>query len=204
MRDKINLKEIKVKERHIYMCDLGEGVGSEQNGVRPVLIVKNQKGCDNGTIVTIIPITSKLNKGSNMMTHVSVGEESGLHMSSEIITEQTRTISKSRLLFDGELREIGEVSDYIYNKVGIALNRDMGFKKLYFDKKEAFRMFDALYSVQDLGKDNPALRFIAEQIKKYCNDYNEDYNELNKMYMQKVRMSNTISSREYTSNRYYQ
>ena len=86
-----------IKRQDIFYADLGEGVGSEQEGVRPVLILQNDTGNKHSTTVIVASITSQLNK-SHLPTHVQI--DTGTHgnkYTSIILLEQIRTVDKSRL-----------------------------------------------------------------------------------------------------------
>lgn len=90
------------KKRHIlrgdiYLADLRPAVGSEQNGVRPVLIIQNNTGNKHSPTVIAAAITSRQTK-SRLPTHVRVGEVPGMFRNSVILLEQIRTLDKSRLL----------------------------------------------------------------------------------------------------------
>ena len=76
----------------IYLADLGEGVGSEQRGERPVLIVQNNKGNIFSPTVTVLPITTKIHKSEGMPTHVILDDVNGLSEKSAIMAEQITTI----------------------------------------------------------------------------------------------------------------
>ena len=90
------MKEIQRGE--IYLADLGEGVGSEQKGVRPVLIVQNNRGNKYSPTVTVLPITTKVHKSSGLPTHVILDGIGGLKEKSATIAEQIVTIDKTRLI----------------------------------------------------------------------------------------------------------
>lgn len=85
-----------VKRGEIYYADLSPVVGSEQGGVRPVLIVQNDIGNKYSPTVIIAAITSQINKGK-LPTHVEIATEYGLPKDSVILLEQIRTIDKKRL-----------------------------------------------------------------------------------------------------------
>lgn len=86
-----------VKRGDIYYADLRPVVGSEQGGVRPVLIIQNDMGNRYSPTVICAAITSKLNK-AKLPTHISLDSESyGIVKDSVILLEQVRTIDKSRL-----------------------------------------------------------------------------------------------------------
>lgn len=85
-----------VQRGDIYYADLGERLGSEQSGLRPVLIIQNNVGNLHSPTVIVSPLTSKLNK-ARMPTHVRVGARFGLTANSLILFEQIMTIDKQRL-----------------------------------------------------------------------------------------------------------
>ena len=81
----------------IYLADLSPVVGSEQGGVRPVLVVQNDIGNHFSPTVVVVAITSRLSK-SQIPTHVEIsGGEFGLSEKSVVLCEQIRTIDKRRL-----------------------------------------------------------------------------------------------------------
>ena len=86
-----------VKRGDIYYADLRQVVGSEQGGVRPVLIIQNDMGNRYSPTVICAAITSKMNK-AKLPTHIALNSEDyGIVKDSVILLEQVRTIDKSRL-----------------------------------------------------------------------------------------------------------
>ena len=85
-----------VKRGEIYYADLSPVVGSEQGGVRPVLIVQNDVGNKYSPTVIAAAITSQQDK-SNLPTHINLGAGNGLQKDSIVLLEQVRTIDKTRL-----------------------------------------------------------------------------------------------------------
>ena len=81
----------------IYYADLNPVVGSEQGGIRPVLILENEVGNWFSPTVIVAAMTAKGGK-AHLPTHVPVGTDSGLRRPSLVLAEQVRTIDKSRLL----------------------------------------------------------------------------------------------------------
>lgn len=81
----------------LYYADLGKGVGSEQEGYRPVVIIQNDTGNHYSPTVIIAAITSKVNVKPKLPTHYFVNAEGGLELPSVILLEQLRTIDKRRL-----------------------------------------------------------------------------------------------------------
>lgn len=86
-----------VKRGDVYYADLSPVIGSEQGGVRPVLIVQNDIGNKYSPTVIISAITSKINK-AKLPTHIEISSEDfSLPKDSVVLLEQIRTIDKKRL-----------------------------------------------------------------------------------------------------------
>ncbi len=86
-----------IKRGDIYYADLRPVVGSEQGGVRPVLIIQNDAGNRHSPTVICAAITSRMNK-AKLPTHVELTtEECDISKDSVILLEQIRTIDKQRL-----------------------------------------------------------------------------------------------------------
>lgn len=86
----------KVNRGDLYYADLNPVVGSEQGGVRPVVILQNNIGNKYSPTTIVAAITSKQNKNP-MPTHVFVSKRQDLPMNSVILLEQIRTLDKKRL-----------------------------------------------------------------------------------------------------------
>lgn len=107
-------QEMEIKRGNIYYAALDETyVGSEQTGVRPVVILQNDMGNEHSPTVIVAPITSKINSKSIIPTHVFIkGYKNRLKQNSLILTEQIRAIDKKRLRYfvgtldAGELRTV--------------------------------------------------------------------------------------------------
>lgn len=104
--------ENSVKRGEIYMADLSPVVGSEQGGIRPVLIIQNNVGNKYSPTVIVTAITSKLDK-AHLPTHIELSAEKyHLPKDSVALLEQIRTLDKRRLrekitaLEDGKMKEI--------------------------------------------------------------------------------------------------
>ncbi len=88
---------LNIRRGDIYYADLRPVIGSEQGGVRPVLIIQNDMGNKYSPTVIVAAITSKLNK-AKLPTHVELASDRyGIVKDSVILLEQVRTIDKSRL-----------------------------------------------------------------------------------------------------------
>ncbi len=111
-----------IKRGEIYYADLSPVVGSEQGGIRPILIVQNDTGNKYSPTVIAAAITSKLNK-AKLPTHIELCEgECGLSKNSVILLEQIRTLDKRRLR-----EKLGELPTPTMNKVNTALLISLGF-----------------------------------------------------------------------------
>ena len=114
-----------VKRGDIFYADLSPVVGSEQGGVRPVLVVQNDVGNKFSPTVIISAITSQINK-AKMPTHIEItAQEYGLAKDSVILLEQIRTIDKKRLK-----ERIGKLDDDLMQKVDDALTVSFGLTEI--------------------------------------------------------------------------
>ena len=103
-----------LKRGEIYYADLNPVIGSEQGGIRPVLVIQNNMGNTHSPTVIIAPITSSLEK-SKLPTHIHISTE-GLYDGAIVLLEQLRTIDKSRIsdfvarLDDITMKRVGEAA----------------------------------------------------------------------------------------------
>jgi len=112
---------VTVKRGDIYYADLSPVVGSEQGGVRPVLIVQNDMGNRFSPTVIAVDITSQRDK-SRLPTHISVrSHDCGLARDSVVLLEQIRTIDKKRLK-----ERMGKLDDQSMTQVNRALSISFG------------------------------------------------------------------------------
>ena len=78
----------------MYYADLGRGIGSEQEGYRPVLIIQNDTGNKHSPTVIVAAISSKVDAKAKLPTHYLLKAENGLELPSLVLMEQLRTIVK--------------------------------------------------------------------------------------------------------------
>ena len=113
--------DINVKRGDIYYADLSPVVGSEQGGIRPVLVIQNDIGNKYSPTVIAAAITSQINK-AKMPTHIELAaKDYGLNKDSVILLEQIRTIDKRRLR-----EKIGRIDDGLMASVNNALSISFG------------------------------------------------------------------------------
>ena len=113
-----------VKRGDIYYADLSPVVGSEQGGVRPVLIIQNDIGNKYSPTVICAALTSQINK-AKLPTHLEISAERyGLQKDSVILLEQIRTIDKKRLK-----EKMGHLDDDVMNRVNNAITVSFGLEE---------------------------------------------------------------------------
>ena len=111
-----------IKRGEMYYADLSPVVGSEQGGVRPVLVVQNDVGNKYSPTIIAAAITSQINK-AKLPTHIELNADVfGLQKDSVVLLEQIRTIDKMRLK-----ERIGEVPMDLMDKINKALLISLGF-----------------------------------------------------------------------------
>ncbi|MFW5999172.1 MAG: type II toxin-antitoxin system PemK/MazF family toxin [Halanaerobiaceae bacterium] len=105
----------------VFYADLNPVIGSEQGGVRPVLIIQNDIGNKYSPTVIVAAITSKIDK-AKLPTHIEItAEKSNLEKDSVILLEQIRTVDKKRLQ-----RHVTRLNDTIMEKVNKAVEISLG------------------------------------------------------------------------------
>lgn len=110
-----------VKRGDIYYADLSPVIGSEQGGVRPVLVVQNDVGNRYSPTVIAAAITSQINK-AKLPTHIEIdAQDYGLSRDSVVLLEQVRTIDKKRLK-----EKIGHLDEDMMDRVNDALEISLG------------------------------------------------------------------------------
>lgn len=111
---------MEVNRGDVYYADLSPVVGSEQGGIRPVLVVQNDVGNRYSPTVIIAAITSQLSK-AKLPTHIELGKEYGLEKDSVVLLEQIRTLDKRRLK-----EKVCTIDNITMQKVDIAIMISLG------------------------------------------------------------------------------
>ncbi len=111
-----------IRRGDMFYADLSPVIGSEQGGIRPVLIIQNDTGNKYSPTVIAAAITSQMNK-NKLPTHIEIGsDEFGLKADSVVLAEQIRTIDKSRLR-----EKIGHIdNNIVMDKINNALGVSFG------------------------------------------------------------------------------
>lgn len=113
-----------IKRGELYYADLSPVIGSEQGGIRPVLVVQNDIGNKYSPTIIAAAVTSKINK-AKLPTHIELSAiDFGLQRDSVVLLEQIRTIDKRRLK-----ERIGSLPENTMLMVDNALLISLGFNK---------------------------------------------------------------------------
>ena len=124
MSEKTSKKNIRRGE--IYLADLEPIIGSEQGGIRPVLIIQNNKGNMHSSTTIAAPITTK-RIPNRLPVHVfTFAGKSGLPQNSSVMLEQIRVLDKSRLS-----EYVGRINDFTMDEVDRALKISVGLNSKY-------------------------------------------------------------------------
>ena len=112
-----------IKRGDIYYADLSPVVGSEQGGLRPVLIIQNDVGNKYSPTVIAAAITSRMEK-SKLPTHIDLyADKVGLSKDSVVLLEQVRNIDKQRLK-----EKMGHLDDVAMNEINNAIAVSFGLQ----------------------------------------------------------------------------
>lgn len=113
---------MKIRLGDIFYANLNPTIGCEQDGIRPVLVVQNNKGNRFSPTIVIIPITSNINKTS-LPTHVVLENTKGLEKKSVALVEQIRTLDKKRLI-----RKISQIAESDLENVKQAIKDNLNIR----------------------------------------------------------------------------
>jgi mRNA interferase MazF len=112
---------VEVRRGYVFFADLSPVVGSEQGGVRPVLVVQNNVGNRYSPTIIVAAITSQINK-AKLPTHVELSaHECNLDRDSVVLLEQIRTIDKQRLQ-----NKVTELDERIMQQIDDSLRISLG------------------------------------------------------------------------------
>lgn len=191
-----------VSRGDIYLVDLGRDnkIGSEQAGVRPVVVVQNEIGNRFSPTVIVATITSQTQK-KKLPTQVLVGTECGLLKPSMVMCEQTFTLAKERLS-----KKVGNVTEEIMTYIDEALSISLELKKpesreVTIAKEKANSILELDKFVQmwlDKGKPIEVIydfiedrRIKLKDLERYCRDFNLDYSE----YYKEVSINRGVNNK---------
>lgn len=116
------MEERSFRRGEIYVADLSPYVGSEQGGIRPVIILQNNLGNIFSPTLIVAPLTSRYKK-RNLPTHYLIEDVEELKTTSLVLLEQIKTIDKRRIT-----EYIGQASKYDIKNIEKALTISLGFE----------------------------------------------------------------------------
>ena len=93
----MDIEKTIIKRGDMYYVDFNPVVGSEQNGIRPAIVIQNNMGNRYSPTYIVAAVTSRLSGKSDLPTHVLLSDVKGLPRKSVILLEQIRTIDNSRI-----------------------------------------------------------------------------------------------------------
>ena len=137
-----------VKRGDIYYADLSPVVGSEQGGMRPVLIIQNDVGNRYSPTVIAAAITSRMGK-TRLPTHIDIyAEKAGLAKDSVVLLEQVRTLDKRRLK-----EKMGHLDENIMNEINSAIAISFGLSESETITESPSVTFTSPAAVASVGED---------------------------------------------------
>lgn len=121
---------MKIKRGQIYLADLGEGYGSEQGGIRPVLVVQNNKGNKHSPTILVACITSKAHSKHYLPTHYVIPKHVGLKYDSLVMMEQIKVIDEKRII-----KYIGKLSPKFMKILDKKIKISFGLTYPYYKRR---------------------------------------------------------------------
>lgn len=138
----IKYRDALVLRGDLYYADLSPVVGSEQGGLRPVLVVQNNTGNRHSPTIIVAAITSRTTK-AKLPTHVPVSrQDSGLKCDSTILLEQVRTIDRCRLKeYIGQLpaAQMAQADQALLTSFGLNAVNAVAFSQSYSNSTGAMQ-----------------------------------------------------------------
>lgn len=122
---------MKIKRGQIYLADLGEGYGSEQGGIRPVLVVQNNKGNKHSPTILVACITSKAHSKHYLPTHYVIPKHVGLKYDSMVMMEQIKVIDEKRII-----KYIGKLSPKFMKILDKKIKISFGLTYPYYKRRK--------------------------------------------------------------------
>ena len=117
------MKRITIHKGELWLADMEQGTGSEQKGVRPVLILQNDIGNRHSPTTIIACLTSRIDTEKELPIHCLLKRGNGLKYPSVVMLEQIFTIDRQRLL-----KRIGKIDDFDMHRVEIRLRNSLGLR----------------------------------------------------------------------------
>lgn len=168
-----------IRRGDIFLANLNtyaEKTYIQQGISRPVIIVSNEKANAYSPVITILPLTSKLDK-TKLPTHVILNNQiCGLKQTSLALAEQNMPLDKINLI-----RKVGRCPEELMQRIEMAMKIHLGM----FDSDRAYELVDTINSIDERAKsigydieDASYRAGLVNDLKMYCEQFNYDYTEL--------------------------
>ncbi len=174
---------------NVYYVDLGHNMDSEQNGIRPCVILQNNKGNENSSTVQVAPITSKSKQ--LLPSHVILTKEDGMREDSIICLEQIKTVSKRRLFHNGHPNKIMQLSKNKIFEVDVAIQKQLGLIDIVFDESHACELIKQMKTLDQnikIKRSKELISLLNEKVDEFIN------------YCLKYQKNHLFVMREYNNN----
>lgn len=135
--------EQSIERGGIYLVQMENGVGSEQAGMRPFLVLQNDKGNEHSFTHSGVPLSTEL-KSLYLPTHIVAADSTCLEYASVVLVEQLTSLSRNRFV-----SRLGKLDKNTLNKVAVAVNVHLGLKDI--------RDIDKTVFIRRLTEINPAI-----------------------------------------------
>jgi mRNA interferase MazF len=162
----------------IYMVDFGfNNMDSEQEGIRPALIISNNMGNKHSSLISVAPLTSKNKKP--LPTHVNLTRNDGMQRDSIICLEQTKTITKRKLFYNGTPIKVLKLSDEKIWEVNIAIEKQFGIIDLLFNQDHALELVEQINTLKNIKVKQQSRSLVGilndkiNELIDYCKIYNK-------------------------------
>lgn len=163
----------------VYYVDLGYNMDSEQNGIRPCVIIQNNKGNENAPTIQVAPITSKYKQ--LLPSHVVLTKNDGMREDSIICLEQIRSVSKRRLFYNDRPNKILQLSKEKIFEVDVAIQKQLGLVGITFDESYANKLISQIKTLEQnikIKKSKDLINLLNEKVEEfiiYCSKYRKNH-----------------------------
>jgi len=164
----------------VYMIDFGfNNWDSEQEGIRPALIIQNNMGNKNSSTISVAPLTSK--KKNPLSVHVELSVQDGMNQNSIICIEQTRVVSKRRLFYNAVPIKILKLSEEKIFEVNTAIEKEFGIIDVMYNPDHSFRLAEQIKALEKniiVKQSRDLIELCEDKIKElaiYCKKYHRDH-----------------------------
>lgn len=121
----------RVRRGEVYLANLGKGIGSEEQGIRPVVVVQNDLGNKHSPTIIIIPMTKRIEDKNKIPTHVRIIPFGNMKYDATIMAEQIKVLDKRRIK-----HYIDTLPEDYMKKINVALKIAIGLADVMENKEK--------------------------------------------------------------------